>query len=309
MSEQTLRNARVLITGASGFVGTHLSRCLLAEGAQVHSVERERLGQMRALQSLIEGVRPTHIFHLAGILGTAPGGWAAQYEANVAVTSTLLETVLASRTDPWIMISSSSAVYGATTPAENPLHEDRPLRPLTPYGVSHVAREMLALQFYLAHGLRTVRVRTFNLVGPGQPETLLASALTRQVASAEHEGVPAAIRVGNLFPKRDYTDVRDAVRAYVLLAATAQGGGVYNVCSGRSMSVQTCLDVLTRLVSVPVQIAVDPARVRTLEISDQVGDARGLRQATGWEPKIPLASSLHDMLAFWRSRLQVGSQV
>lgn len=297
---------RALVTGASGFVGTHLRCQLLEEGAEVHSVERARFSQPQALRALIEQVRPTHIFHLAGVLGGSPGGYTVQHEANVLTTANLLEAVVASRQNPWIMVASSSAVYGATIPAENPLREDRPLRPITLYGVSQVAREMLALQFHLAHGLRTVRVRTFNLIGPGQPEGLLASELARQLVLAEADEVSALVRVGNLFPRRDFTDVRDAVRAYLCLSATAQGGEVYNVCSGRSTSVQDCLNLLTSMVKVPVRVEVDPSRVRTTEIADQVGDAGSLRAATGWTPEIPLDESLHDMLAEWRSHVAVG---
>jgi GDP-4-dehydro-6-deoxy-D-mannose reductase len=171
-----------------------------------------------------------------------------------------------------------------------------------------VARETVALQYHLAHGVRTVRVRTFNLIGPGQSTSLLAADVTRQLVQAEYEGTEAIIRVGNLFPRRDYTDVRDAIRAYLLLAARAQGGELYNVCSGHSRSVQECLDLLATVSPVRWRVVVEAARVRTVEIDEQVGDPTRLARLTGWTPVIPMARILQDMLAYWRSRLEVASR-
>lgn len=304
-----LAGARVLVTGSAGFVGTHLCHLLREEGTTVWGVERVRLTDVELLIELIEDVRPTHIFHLAGVLGGAPEGYAALFEANAMTTAHLLAAIVRSGCDPWVMVSSSSAVYGPMAPEEGPLSEERPPRPVTPYGVSQVARETVALQHHLAHGVRTVRVRTFNLIGPGQSASLLAADVTRQLAQAEHEGAEAIIRVGNLFPRRDYTDVRDAVRAYLLLAGNAQGGEVYNVCSGRSLSVQDCLDILSTVSPVPLRVVVEAERVRAVEVAEQVGDPARLHRVTGWAPAIPLAVSFQDLLAFWRSRLQVESRV
>lgn len=322
---------RVLVTGSSGFVGAHLVTLLLAEGAEVTGVDRVRpsgalkpdhprfhvvhadLETPGLLDQLMAQVRPTHICHLAGVLGGVPGGYAVQHEANVLLTIRLLEAVRASHLNPWILVASSSAVYGATSPEENPLGEDRPLRPITHYGVSKVAQEMAALQCHLAYGLKTVRVRTFNLVGPGQSHTLLASDVVSQVARAEQRGADLLVRVGDRFPRRDYTDVRDAVRAYRLLMSQAQPGGVYNVCSGRSYAVQACLDILAGLVSAPLKVEVDERRIRAVDVADQVGDPRRLRAATGWEAQLPLEVSLRDLLVEWRGKVReaiaVGADV
>ena len=301
----SLRGARVLVTGASGFVGTHLIARLRAEGAEVALINRAQLAAIDALTEQLDAIRPTHLYHMAGVLGGAPGGYEVQHEANVMTTVRLLEAVVAARLDPWIMVTSSSAVYGQTNPDENPLGEDRPFRPLTEYGVSQVGREMAALRYHVAHRLRTVRVRTFNLVGPGQPRTLLASDVAHQVALAERERGPLAVRVGNLFPRRDYTDVRDAVRAYVLLASSAQPGEVYNVCTGRSSSVQQCVDLFAGMVKEPLRIDVDETRIRPIEIADQIGDPSRIHQATGWQATIPLAVSLRDLLDAWRAHAAV----
>ena len=290
-----LRGAQVLVTGASGFVGQAVLQACREAGANAVGMDRSR-----AFTDTLEDVRPTHVIHLAGVLPGAPGGSAVHDEANVRFTVRLFDAIRAAAMSPRILVASSSAVYGATTPEENPLTERHPFRPLTAYAVSKVAQEMLAVQAHLADGLPTIRVRTFNLIGPGQSRTLLASDLAGQIAEAEWGGRSATLRVGNLTPRRDYTDVRDAARAYVLLAAGGAPGEVYNVCSGRSWSVQECLDVLARLARVPVQVEVDAARQRAVEIPDQVGSAQRLNAATGWQPGIPVETSLRDLLDSWR---------
>jgi len=310
-----------LVTGSSGFVGTRLVTALLAEGAKVAGVDRvipgasgqERrtpslffqgdVGNPALIADVLARVQPTDIFHFAGMLSQTAGDSTTQYEAHVRSTVCLLDAIRAAKQDPWILVASSSAVYGATSPPENPLGEDRPLRPLNHYAASKIAQEMVALQYFLAHQLRTVRVRSFNLIGPGQPSHLLVSDVVRQVAVVERAGGPMTVRIGNLFPRRDYTDVRDAVRAYLVLARSGQPGEVYNVCTGRSYSVQDCVDTLARLIGKPVRVEVDQARVRQCEITDQVGAADRLRTATGWQPTIPLETSVLDLLAYWRKRL------
>ncbi|MBI4596986.1 MAG: GDP-mannose 4,6-dehydratase [Candidatus Omnitrophica bacterium] len=307
---------RVMITGATGFVGRHLAEALIRQGAEVVGLSRRRttdklsLGPDRPrwvcgdlhdeawLSEVLRAARPTHVFHLAGVLPGAPGGAAAQYEANVLLTVQLLEAIHRLSLNPWIMVASSSAVYGDMEPNEPPLSEDRPFQPRSHYAVSKAAQELAALSYTLMHRLRTVRVRSFNLIGPGQPNTLLTSHLAYQVAQARAANMPRAVRVGNLFPRRDYVDVRDAVRAYQLLAEH-ETEGVFNVCSGRSVSVQECVDLLARCCGEPLQVLIDQDRVRPQEISIQVGDPQRLHRATGWTPARSLEESLRDLLAYW----------
>ena len=310
---------RVLITGVSGFVGRHLSTELNSEGAEVLGTARTAfptaipehrphttlgdLTQEGWMVELLQRFRPTHVIHLAGVTEGAAGGYAVQYEVNLVATVRLLEAIRSSGLDPWILVASSSAVYGDAKSNDLPLTEDEPLRPVNHYGVSKAAQELATLCAFLNHRLRTVRVRTFNLVGPGQPATLVASDLARQIAQAERADRPAVVRLGNLAARRDYTDVRDAARAYALLAARAEAGEVYNVCSGRSHAVQDCVDILTRLARVPVTVQVDEARIRPSDLPNQVGSPDRLRAATGWQPQIPFDVSLKDLLDVWRQRV------
>ena len=309
---------RALITGISGFVGGHLASHLLASGADVYGIDRKPLndsahssaGRYRvfigdllddsSLRVLVKEIDPTHVFHLAGVLGGAPGGSTIQYQVNVVGTVRLLDTLQALGLDPWILIASSSAVYG---PALNlPIAEEQSFRPVTHYAASKAAQELVAIQYHLAYGMQIVRTRTFNLVGPGQSRSMLPSDLAHQVALAELGG-PPVLRVGNLTPRRDYTDVRDAVRAYTLLATSSRPGEVYNVCSGHSCSVQECVDLLMALSRVPLKLEVERSRMRAVEISDQVGSSERLWKTTGWRPELPLEKSLGDLLDDWRNKL------
>lgn len=310
---------RALITGISGFVGRHLTAHLTSLGATVFGVDRAAptgniidqnvtsvlVGDLLDeffLQSAIEAASPSHVFHLAGVLSGAPGGSLVQYKVNVLGTVCLLECLKALDLRPWILLASSSAVYGV--PLDLPIDEDRCLRPLTHYAASKAAQEMVAIQSHLADGLPVVRTRTFNMIGSGQALSLLTSNLARQVAAAEVGG-PRILRVGNLTPRRDYTDIRDVVRAYALLAGK-YAGEVFNVCSGVSHSVQETVELLVQMSTVPLTVEVEPSRMRKHEIEKHVGDPTRLRAATGWEPEIPFAESLRDLLNYCRQELRSG---
>ncbi len=312
-------HARVLITGICGFVGTHLAAHLLAMGAEVFGINLKNhnddphpegrhphvlIGDVTDagfLESTLKDIDPTQVFHLAGVLGGAPGGSDVQYATNVVGTVRVLEALRATGLAPWILIASTSAIYGP--PAHLPIDEEQGFSPLTHYAASKAAQEMVGIQYHRAYGMCIVRTRTFNLVGPRQSPSLLPSDLARQVALAELGG-PLVLRVGNLAPRRDFLDVRDAVRAYALLAGSGRPGEVYNVCSGRSYSVQECVDVILALARVPLKVEVEPSRVRPVDISDQVGSWERLQGATGWRPGIPFHQSLADLLADWRERLR-----
>jgi GDP-4-dehydro-6-deoxy-D-mannose reductase len=314
---------RALITGISGFVGSHLARYLLTLGADVCGIARrpesewsfpgsERLEVCTGnildedfLRNCIETIRPTHVFHLAGTLGGAVGSSLGQYESNAWGTVRLLDALRALRPAPWVLVAGSSAVYG---PAGNlPIGEEQAFQPLTHYAASKAAQELVAIQHHLAYGMNIVRTRTFNLVGPGLSRALAPSELAYQVAHAEAGG-PSVIQVGNLAPRRDYSDVRDVVRAYVALAAASRPGEVFNVCSGHSRSVQECAEILTGMARAPVRLEVNSARMRRVEIEDQVGNGERLVNRTGWQPLIPIEKSLGDLLDCWRHKLNVAGE-
>ncbi len=290
---------------------------LIESGADVYGLDRSGggscfCGDLRSgpfLLGVLRETRPTHVIHLAGVLPGAGHDAVTLYEENVLNTVRLLEGIRVSAADIKVLVASSSAVYGDTRPEENPLSEDRPFRPITEYGVSKAAQEIAVLQQHLAHGLRAVRLRTFNLVGQGQSSQLLLPALAHQIARAEHEPGPIVVHAGNLDSRRDFVDVRDAVRAYVGLAERGAPGEVYNVCGGRGRSARECVDLFARLVNRPIRVECDEALVRRVEIADQVGDATRLRETTGWRPEIPFEESLRDVLNEWRERVRVEREV
>ncbi len=304
---------RVLITGASGFVGAHLGsyfneigqswwgldRVIPASFQNTSNFWEADLGDAVGLLEMIRKIRPTHVFHLAGLLGSA--SYEALYQANVIGTANLLEAIRAADASTWVLISSSSGVYGATKPEQNPLTEDCSTLPVSHYGASKLAQETVGQQYYHAYGLPVIIARAFNLVGPGLSQVLLASSLARQIAAVESGRTNGPIRVGNLWPRRDYVDVRDLVKAYVALMTAGQPGWAYNVCRGRSYSVQECVDILLGLARQPVTVEQHPDHVRREEIADQVGNPGRLYQATGWQAVISLEQSLTDLLDYWRA--------
>lgn len=308
---------RILITGISGFIGRHLANRLSDDGAELHGLARSnfdppwpKCAYHRAdmtsrdeLASTLRAARPDRIYHLAGLIRAPADRESDLFESNVLGTARLFETLRVLDMTPRVLVASSGAVYGV--PAKLPIDEAAPLRPVSAYGASKVAQESVALQAHLAYGIPVVVTRTFNLLGSGQPVSLVASQLARQIARAELGG-ERTIRVGNLAPRRDFLDVRDAVRAYVLLMEAGEPGRVYNVCSGASRSVRDCADVLMSHAQVPVELEVERLRVRvsSQEIEDHFGALDRLKAETGWEPNIGFENSLADMLEHWRKVLK-----
>ena len=310
---------RVLITGITGGIGKHLAEYLLSQGLEIYGLQRNlpdhksasvlekqfiQVGDLLDSESLsiaLIKVRPTHIYHLAGCIDRDVNEGRLNYETNVAGTIRLLNAVRNVGITPKVLITSSSAVYGGST--QLPIKEDAAFHPLTHYAVSKVSQEMVALKYYLTYGLPIVRVRTFNVIGPNLSPSLLCSALAQQIAYAEKAG-GSSIQIGNIRPHRDYTDVRDVVRAYHLLMQSGKPGEVYNVCSMVTHSVKECLDVLVSKSRVPISIEIDKARYRDSEIEIQVGDSTKITSLVGWKPNISFEQSLRDLLNSWRVKLQ-----
>lgn len=312
---------KIFLTGVTGGIGQHLAWLLRAQSADVSGLQRttsQKLSILPAshvyqgdlldstsLYNALAQVRPTQIYHLAGSIDQDVNEGLRNYETNVIGTIRLLNAITSLGITPKILIVGSSAVYGGSK--ATPLKEEDPLQPRTHYAVSKVAQEMVALKYFQTSGLPIVRVRTFNVIGPSISPTLLCSDLAQQIARAEVTGKPF-IHVGNTQPRRDYTDVRDIVRAYTLLMQEGCPGEVYNVCSMRTYSVKDCLDTLLKQARRSLTVKVEESRMRSADIDVQVGDHTKLRELTGWKPEIALAQSLEDLLDSWRTRLQGVSQ-
>jgi GDP-4-dehydro-6-deoxy-D-mannose reductase len=199
-----------------------------------------------------------------------------------------------------VLVVGSAEEYGMVEPQDLPVRETSPLRPNSPYAVSKVAQGYLALQYALSHQMGIVRTRTFHHTGPGRGEAFAESSFARQLVEIERGRRSAVLDVGNLEAVRDFADVRDVVRAYWLLLDRGGAGEVYNVCSGQGVRIRDLLHTLIEASGIEAEVRVDPARLRPSDIPALVGDPRKLQQATGWEPRIPLARTLADLLQYWR---------
>jgi len=314
---------RVLITGMSGFAGSHLADLLLD---QTHwtliGISRTTEGQRASprvfwwkldlsdrdgLLRLLKFERPDLIVHLAA-QSNVPISWQdpwATYETNVRAQLNLLQGVIDAKLSPRILISSSNEVYGRpVSPVDLPFREDHPLRPVNPYAVSKATQDLMALQYHLSHQLDVVIARPFNHIGPGQSERFVASAFAQTIAKIEAGLSEPVMLLGNMAAERDFTDVRDVARAYLALIQKADGGQPYNVCSGRPCPVQSLLDVMLSLSSAKIEQRIDPARLRVADIPVSFGDPARIRHATGWEARIPFEQTVADILNYWRERIR-----
>lgn len=310
--------ARVLITGAAGFVGRHLTAHLTACGDEVIGVDRVALPgsgldgvditDADAVGKLIAEVAPEAIYHLAGWADVG-GSWKAPVEAFRANAEGTLN-VLSAAVDAGVgrvLAVSSADVYGKVDPSELPLTEDSPLRPASPYAASKVAADYLGLQAWLGRGLPVLRVRAFNHLGPGQTDKFVAPAIASRIARAELGDGADVLPIGDLSARRDFTDVRDVVRAYRLLMEHGAPGEVYNVCSGVDLAVQDLADQLLAQARIPLRFETDPALLRPVEVPVLRGSYQRLEAATGWKPEIPISQTLTDLLEDWRTRVAAES--
>ena len=299
------------ITGVSGFVGRHLSSYLLDRGWRVSGSDLRPASAISAfyqadvndhmvLQQAFQETQPDVIFHLAGVIKS--DNPEKYYQTHVLGTVALLDAVVESGLQPVICVASSSAVYGSGL-GRRPITEKFKPRPATHYGVSKLAQELAAMHYFTSFGLPVIRVRTFNLLGPGLSPQLACSAFARQIAQAEKNRMLSTILTGNLSARRDFVDVRDAVRAYVLLAEKGEAGQAYNVASGQAVAIRECLDFLRKQAKVQVDAVVDPNRVQKDDIPVQAGSIKRLQATTGWDMEISNQQALLDMLDDWRQKV------
>jgi GDP-4-dehydro-6-deoxy-D-mannose reductase len=258
------------------------------------------LREYKKLLSIVENFKPDYVFHLAGrnqVSDSLSGLWEL-FETNVLGTLHLLRAIQQSAR-PKILVPISSAVYGIT-PMRRKIFEDHSLAPITPYGVSKAAQELLAHQ-YAHQGLKILVARNFNLVGPGQQESFVCSGLARQFVEIKRGRRKAEILVGNLKSRRDFCDVRDVVRAYWLLMEHGTLGEAYNVCSEKSYSIQSVVRTLMKVTGIQGNVVIDPPRLQKGDIPSQVGSYAKLLRHTGWRPTVAFDQSLRDLVTYWET--------
>lgn len=316
---------RILITGITGFVGTHLASELHTHdaGAEIWGltwgeVDRQALETAAPGIHLIEGdlinpsritpilaqARPDVIYHLAAASSVARS-WdfaARSLEINAMGTAHLFESVLQLGIDPVIVVSSTAEIYGRIIDTGAPVTEKTPLAPISPYGTSKAAQDLLTAQFYAGQGVATIRMRFFPLTGPGRPPHFVASSFARQIARAELGLGPPKLEVGNLASVRDFTDVRDAVRACRLATDRRHAGEVFHVCTGRGVAISEIVRLLLEMSECEITVEIDEDRVRRSDIPWLVGDPSHTEAATGWRAEIPLKQTLNDLLNWWREK-------
>ncbi len=312
---------RALITGVRGFAGPHLlrvlqdipdatlfglSRTVVSEPRGYRPYAVDLLNRERVAATIAE-IDPTHIFHLAAQshVPTSHGDSGATLTNNIVGQANLLDACRALPTPPRFLVVGSGEEYGFATPAEMPLREDQPFRPTSPYAVSKVAQDYLGLQYFLSYGLPIVRVRAFNHIGPGQSDRFAISAFARQIAEIEAGQRAPVVRVGNLDARRDFLDVRDVVRAYLLALTRGEPGAVYNIGSGIAMGIGEALAMLLALSTAAIAVETDPERLRPSDVPIVVADTTRLHAATGWSPTIPFEDSLREVLDWWRAEVGV----
>ena len=315
---------RVLVTGVTGFAGSHLVDYMLTRNdCEIFGIQRWRspleniehvkdkitlvecdLRDASSTRDTLERIRPDWIFHLAA-QSFVPTSWSAPTESlttNVLGELNIFEAVRRIGLNCRIQLACSSEEYGMVYADELPIKETNPLRPLSPYAVSKVAQDMLGYQYWMSWKVDCVRTRGFNHEGPRRGPVFVASDFAKQIADIEKGRKEPVLHVGNLEAKRDFTDVRDMVRGYWLALEKCEPGEVYNLCSGKAYSIREVLDLLLGMTQAKIEVRQDRLRLRPSDVPVLLGDRTKFTLATGWEPAIPFEQTLRDMLDFWRAR-------
>ena len=315
-----------LITGITGFVGSHLAEYLLAQREEVFGTYRWRspleniksfldkvkldecdIRDLSAIIKVIDKVKPDYIYHLAA-QSFVPASFANPkdtVDVNLIGTLNILEAVRILNIEPTIHVCSTSDVYGEIKESEVPIKETNPLRPISPYAISKAAADMLARGYFLSFGTKTIRTRAFNITGPRRGEVFAESSFAKQIAQIEKGQRRPEIFVGNLKSVRTFVDVRDIARAYFLVVRKGKPGEVYNIAGDATMTIGKILDILISLSSMDkrIKVKIDPKLFRPADSISKIPDDSRFRKMSGWKPKVPIEKSLEDLLAFWRARV------
>jgi GDP-4-dehydro-6-deoxy-D-mannose reductase len=311
---------RALITGVRGFVGRHLLQHLEDEGDVVSGVGRAYaspslatapifqadLSDRDSVERLVRETRPEAVYHLAAQSSPAESvanPWGTLCN-NLQGQLNLLEALLSAGLRPRVLVVGSSDEYGQVRPEDVPTNEDAPLRPITPYAVSKVGQDMMGFQYFVQHGLATVRVRPFNHTGPGHDARFVVPSFARQLAEIEAGLRKPVLSVGNLEVARDFTDARDMVRAYRLALVEGVPGDVYNIGSGRAVLLSAIVEELIGMCRARVEVRENPALWRKADIPHQQADTRKFTALTGWRPRIAWHTTLRDTFEYWREKVR-----
>lgn len=317
---------KVLITGITGMVGSHLAEYIVEEKlGEVNGLVRWRspldnikfikkdiklingdLNDLNSLIKVLQTVKPDKIFHLAAqsYVQDSFSITSETLRTNVIGTTNLLDAVIINKLDPLIHICSSSEVYGQVLESEIPIKENNPLRPASPYAVSKVGEDFVALQYFLSYGLRTIRTRMFTHTGPRRGSVFAESAFAKQIAEIEAGIHPSGIvKVGNLESVRTFSDVRDAVRAYWLLLEKCKPGDVYNIGGTETMTVGQMLEILKSFSKIDIMHKVDAKLLRPSDVTLQIPDCSKFLKETKWKPCFTVEETLEDLLNYHRQIL------
>ncbi|HCM37562.1 MAG: hypothetical protein UV61_C0002G0113 [Candidatus Gottesmanbacteria bacterium GW2011_GWB1_43_11] len=318
------KGKKALITGITGFVGSHMAELLLTEGVEVYGIQRWRsktenieaiqdkikieeadLLDAHSLYTVIDKIKPDYIFHLAA-QSFVQSSWASPtqtLEVNIIGSAHLFEAVRKTGLPVPIQIACSSEEYGKVLPNEVPIKETNPMRPLSPYAVSKLAMDYLGYQYHQSYQMNIIRTRGFNHTGPRRGEVFAESSFAKQIAEIEKGKREPVVHVGNLEARRDYTDVRDMVRAYYLAVQKCDPGEAYNIATGKAWKIKDVLDLLTGMSKVKVEIKPDPTRMRPSDVEVLIGDNTKFVTKTGWKPEIPFEKTMSDLLNYWRENV------
>ncbi|MDD5070030.1 MAG: GDP-mannose 4,6-dehydratase [Candidatus Omnitrophica bacterium] len=317
----------IVITGVTGFVGSHLAEYILNldQNHKIFGMCRWRsprdnlidiydkinlfdadLCDLGSMIRQFKEIKPDIVFHLAAqsYVVTSFNSPVHTLWTNAIGTTNLLEAVRITEIDPVIHVCSSSEVYGQVTEDDLPITEQCPLRPASPYAVGKVSEDMIASQYFLSYGMKTIRTRMFTHTGPKRGDVFVMSAFSKQIAAIELGLKEPVVRVGNLESVRTFCDVRDAVRAYWLLVNKCKPGEVYNIGGNRTMTVGEALDIMLASSTASPKVKVDPKLLRPSDVTLQIPCIDKFKADTGWQPEIPLEKTIEDMLIFWREELQ-----